>query len=665
VRADRVLGDEQALGDLVGAEMVVEEEQDLDLAGGERACDRIGDAGAAAVPGPDLVEQTTRNRAGEGGLAVGDAVEEGGDLLGRLGLQEVAGRAGANRLQEVLLGAGGRQDDDLALGGSLAQPGQRGQAVEPGHGKVEQHEVRLEPRRVHDRLSAVGGAADDVEAVGAEERRERLAGQRVVVDDEDPGSQLLPLIGSNPSADKREVGKDGRTMNQSWLWGEILLAGLLGATLALFLVYPNLRTHYDLPELRLVLQTTMALAGLLVAVLAAARYSVEGRRVDLLLATGFFVPSLSSAVFAIGPRFNGRELHAAEAWSALIGAILGQALIAIAPFSRGRSKYREWSIANAVAAAGIMLFVAWSLLRALGAALPDLSPLNGQPQPFYLTGTLALQAFVCLVSVVGWGLRYARRGDDLARWLALGFTLMLFAALHLVFQPLLASSYVSQSDFLRMLAFIVILVGAWRAIQFAEFGRAVAEERARVARDIHDGLAQYLFAVSTHASMLEQGAPLAETIPRLKQAALLAQQEARFAILALSSASGTAPFDAALRRYVDVLTADGGLEVELEVDGAIRLAPDEQIEIFRIVQEGLANVRKHANATRAEVTIGQRPFGERFVNITDDGDGFDGAEDAAGQGLKNMRARAESIEGGFTLRSTPGRGTALEVVLRT
>jgi signal transduction histidine kinase len=475
----------------------------------------------------------------------------------------------------------------------------------------------------------------------------------------------LPLIGSNPSADKRDVRKDGRTTNQRWLWGEILLAGLLGASLALFLAYPNLRTHYDLPELRLVLQTTMALAGLLVAVLAAARYSVEGRRVDLLLASGFFVTSLSAAVFAIGPRFSGRDLLPAEAWSALIGAILGQALIAIAPFSRGRSKYREWSIANAVAAAGITLFVAWSLLRALGAALPALTPPTGQPQPFYLTGTLALQAFVSLVAVVGWGARFMRRGDDLARWLALGFTLMLFAALHLVFQPLLASSYVSQSDFLRMLAYIVILVGAWRAIQFAEFGRAVAEERARVAREIHDGLAQYLFAVSTHASMLEAGAPIEEAVPRLKEAALLAQQEARFAILALSSASGTAPFDAALRRYVDVLTADGKLDVDLEVDNGIRLAPDEQIEIFRIVQEGLANVRKHANATRAEVTIGQRPFGERFVNISDDGDGFDGAEDAAGQGLKNIRARAESIEGGFSLRSTPGRGTALEVILRT
>jgi signal transduction histidine kinase len=193
----------------------------------------------------------------------------------------------------------------------------------------------------------------------------------------------------------------------------------------------------------------------------------------------------------------------------------------------------------------------------------------------------------------------------------------------------------------------------------------VAEERARVAREIHDGLAQYLFAVSTHATMLENGAPVEEAVPRLKEAALLAQQEARFAILALSSASGTAPFDAALRRYVDVLTADGGLDVELEVDNTIRLAPDEQIEIFRIVQEGLANVRKHANATRAEVTIGQRAFGERFVNITDDGEGFDGEEAPAGQGLKNIRARAESIEGGFSLRSVPGRGTALEVVLRT
>jgi len=452
---------------------------------------------------------------------------------------------------------------------------------------------------------------------------------------------------------------------QNWLWGETLLAGLLGASLALFLAYPVLQTRYDLPELRLVLQTTMAGAGLLVAVLGAARYSADARRVDLLLASGFFITALSAIAFGIGPRLGGGDVRPAEGWSALIGAIAGMALIAAAPFSTGRSKYRDWAIANAVAAVGVGLFVAWSMLRALGAALPTVTITGSDPQPFYLTGTLALQALITLIALVGWGARFLRHGEDLARWLALGFTLMLFASLHLVFQPVLAGDYVSQGDFLRMLAYFVILIGAWRTIRSAEFGRAVAEERARVAREIHDGLAQYLFAVSTHASMLETGAPVEQITPRLKEAASLAQQEARFAILALSSASGNAPFDAALRRYVEFLTADGALEVELEVDRSIRLAPDEQIEIFRIVQEGLANVRKHANATRADVEIGQRPYGERFVTIRDDGDGFDGEEAGAGQGLKNMRARAESIEGGFSLRSVPGRGTALEVVLRT
>jgi signal transduction histidine kinase len=208
-----------------------------------------------------------------------------------------------------------------------------------------------------------------------------------------------------------------------------------------------------------------------------------------------------------------------------------------------------------------------------------------------------------------------------------------------------------------------LLAGVWRAIRFAEFGRAVAEERARVAREIHDGLAQYLFAISTHVSMLESETPPAGTVASLKKAAAAAQQEARFAILALSSASGTAPFDSALRRYVDILTADGELEVELEIDPGLSLAPDEQIEVFRIIQEGLANVRKHAHARRAEVRI-EQDGAQRVVIVRDDGEGFAGGEQDTGQGLKNLRSRAASIGGALALRSTPGRGTALEVTLR-
>jgi hypothetical protein len=128
----------------------------------------------------------------------------------------------------------------------------------------------------------------------------------------------LVLIGSDGSADKGLVN-DRSTDFQAWLWGEILLTCLLGASLSLFIVYPVLRTQYDLPQLRLVLQTTMALAGLLVALLATVRFSVEGRRTDLLLASGFLVMSLSAAVFSVGPLLGGEALHRPEGWAALLG----------------------------------------------------------------------------------------------------------------------------------------------------------------------------------------------------------------------------------------------------------------------------------------------------------------------------------------------------------
>jgi hypothetical protein len=314
-------------------------------------------------------------------------------------------------------------------------------------------------------------------------------------------------------------------------------------------------------------------------------------------------------------------------------------------------------------AVAIVLGFAWGVAQEAGGSLPPVAAGVGSQQPLQLTGALAGQALLSLVAVVGWGLRFRAGRNDLDRWLCLGATLALFAELHYVFTPLLSSRYVSQGDFLRLLSYSVLLVGVWRAIRFAEFGRAVAEERARVAREIHDGLAQYLFAVSTHATMLANGAPRETTLAQLKEAAAAAQQEARFAVLALSAAGGSAPFDSALRRYVDFLTADGALEVEVEIQDGIRLAPDEQIEVFRIVQEGLANARKHAGARRAAIRIEERN-GERSVSVVDDGSGFDQAEIAAGQGLKNMRARAASIGGGFRLVSAPGRGTAVEVVLR-
>jgi len=462
------------------------------------------------------------------------------------------------------------------------------------------------------------------------------------------------------------VQHDGRDDFQAFLWGQILLFGLLGASFAFFLAHRSLETHWELPELRLVTQTAVTLAAGIVALLAGVRFAVEGRRLDLLLCTGFLVAAVSTFAFTIAPVFGGQPIHRPEGWAGIVSRLFSWVLIAAAPFAHGRSKWGHRVLGNSCLAAAVAVLLIWTACRALHGTLPALDPHSAAETPLLLTGMLSAQTLLNLLAVVGFGLLFREKGEDLDRWLGLGATLMLFASLHYLFTPLLSSGYVSQGDFLRVLAYGVLMVGAWRAIRHAEFGRAVAEERARVAREIHDGLAQYLFAVATHAELLEtaDGSQRTETIANLREAASAAQQEARFAVLALSSASGTAPFDAALRRYVDFLTADGKLEVELEIEPTVWLAPDEQIEVFRIVQEGLGNVRKHAKATRADVTIGARPDGERVVTIRDDGEGFDGEHAPAGQGLKNIRSRAKSIDGGFTLTTRPGFGTALEVVLR-
>lgn len=458
--------------------------------------------------------------------------------------------------------------------------------------------------------------------------------------------------------------KNAKDTFEAWLVGELLLVALLGSATALFLTNPILRSTYELPEGRLVLDTAVVLAATIVAILAGVRFSVEGRVLDLLLAAGFFVAGVGTLAFSVLPVLGGDDQGAPEAWAAIGSRVLAATLIALAPVVPApRILARKRALLVGIAVLLLALAALWLPLRGFGTRLSLLDSSGGGIRAFELTVATSFLALLALFAVLGFAIRYRQRSEDLDSWLALGATLTLFAELHYVLTPRVSSDFISQGDFLRLLSYGLLLVGVWRAISFAEFGRAVAEERARVAREIHDGLAQYLFAVSTHASMLESGASLEQTLPKLKEAAAAAQQEARFAVLALSSASGTAPFDAALRRYVEFLTADGALEVDVEIDQSILLAPDEQIEVFRIVQEGLANVRKHAGAQRAEVWIGQR-LGRRIVTVRDDGVGFDGEEAAAGQGLKNMRLRAGTIDGGFALSSRPGRGTSLEVVLR-
>ncbi len=659
MRADGVLGDEQALRDLVRPQVLVEQQQDLDLAGGEYARDLLRDAVEPAAFA-NAVEQPAGDTAGERGLAADDAAQERRDLLGRLGLQEVARGACADRREEVLLGVRRREHDHLAVRRLLADAGKRREAVHPGHGQVEEDEIGLEPLCGPDGLLAVRRVADDLEALLREERGEGIPGKGMVIDEQDSLGHA-PLIGRERPADKRNVDHSRSQSYRSWLVGEVALVGLLASATGLFALSDVLQSSYELPETRLVLDTAVAVVAAIVAVLASVRFLVDGRVLDLLVAAGFWSIALGTIVFGIVPVLGGGPLPPSAAW-ALVGArLLGAALIAVAPWTDGRLKSRRPAlvavgigVAAVLASAGMGLSTPpWESKEA------GVEIVEGSSVVFAAT----LLAVLSFIALIGFALRYRRYGRDLDSWLCLSVTLALFADLHLVLTPVVSSEYVLQGDFLRLIAYGLLLVGVWRTIAEAEFGRAVADERARVAREIHDGLAQYLFAISAQVTMLETGAPLEQVLPRLKRASTASQQEARFAVLALSSAGGSARFDSALRRYVDVLTADGELDVELDVDRSVGLAPDEQIEVFRIVQEGLGNARRHAGAKHVEVEISQQN-GRRVVLVRDDGVGFDEETAESGQGLENMKLRADAIQGELSLHSAPGRGTAIEVVLR-
>jgi signal transduction histidine kinase len=198
--------------------------------------------------------------------------------------------------------------------------------------------------------------------------------------------------------------------------------------------------------------------------------------------------------------------------------------------------------------------------------------------------------------------------------------------------------------------------------------QAAAEERDRIARELHDGLAQILGFVNTKAQavrlLLRRGKTEAAQaqLQQLEEAAGEVLADVRQAILGLRlSARPELDLAAKLRSFTDQFSRQSGVAIHLDLpeDAApVHLAPAAEVELLRIVQEALANIRKHASARSAWLTL---ELGENglLLTITDDGSGFDPAQAILGDhfGLLSMRERAAAIGGELELVSAPGRGT--------
>jgi signal transduction histidine kinase len=215
----------------------------------------------------------------------------------------------------------------------------------------------------------------------------------------------------------------------------------------------------------------------------------------------------------------------------------------------------------------------------------------------------------------------------------------------------------------RLLAYLVLLAGAAR-----EIGRywkslatvAVLEERRRIARDLHDGLAQELAYIIRQAHRAEHGGTAVDR--EIAQAAERAIADARFAIAALTRPLDE-PLDVALVEAVEEIADRLGQTILLEVQPNVRVDPVTRQELVRIAREAVLNAAQHgrAHTVRLELSNG----GRIRLRIADDGVGFEpNRVDRRKQfGILSMRERARALDADFRVASAPGRGTEIEVIL--
>jgi signal transduction histidine kinase len=380
-------------------------------------------------------------------------------------------------------------------------------------------------------------------------------------------------------------------------------------------------------------------------------YSVQRPKLAL------WVVAAACAVAAVGFVGYGAEqlwqLHATDAAlrSAIETAITLSALVSavllLAHFQQTRLM-RDLVLLAALATVTLTDFIFNAL------------PANG---PLATSATLTY-CVALLVSAFGFARRH-RDGDRAAGLLAAAAVCIAGAQLGRLGLGVAPPGWVTPSDALRVAGYGLLLATAvmmYRRSQDQHARDAVSAERLRIARDLHDGLAQDLAFIAAHSERLarEFGAdhPLAIAAGRA-----LATSRGQIVDLEASHASNT---EGALREVAAEMSARHDVNVSVVVDEAFTAdrSEHERRELVRIAREAIANAARHGGARNVTVRLGSRRD-DLLLRISDDGCGFGRAgNDTAGTGLgmRTMRARAKSVGGRLVTRTHESGGAEIEVV---
>jgi signal transduction histidine kinase len=453
----------------------------------------------------------------------------------------------------------------------------------------------------------------------------------------------------------------------------VLAAVAAGVLTDIVMVVPSLQFAYRSVPVHAMLEVTATLIAFLTTVLVWERLKWRQSLDDLLLFMALGLLSVTGLLFAVVPVAVWTNPHEFSTWTTLAAAGLSAGFLAVAAFVRPR-QLKNCRRAARVGAVGVALG-----LVAIGGVVAffiDRLPKGVDParSPESLPGLIdanvvivvaqAVIAVLFIVAAIGFTYRAEKTGDEFLLWLGAASAFAAFARVNYFFFPSLYSEWVYTGDILRLGWHILLFIGAVREIQLyqrAHGEKRVLEERRRIARDLHDGLAQELAFIASTTRELAAGARPNEAFQHLVSAAERGLDESRRAIATLTRRDDE-PFDVALIQTVEEVGQRLGTRVVVEVEPAPGIVSDRQEQLLRIVREAVTNAARHANPTIVRVAFANGKV--LRLSVEDDGRGFDlEAAEQNGFGLVTMRERAAAIGGELRIDSRHNVGTRVEVVI--
>ena len=419
------------------------------------------------------------------------------------------------------------------------------------------------------------------------------------------------------------------------------------------------------PSSSAVFETIAASGALLLSAMSYGRWRERGLRSDGITCYALTMLAAGNILFVLLPLIADADAVwpgvrvAAFACGAVAALLI--ALASVVPERPSRRRPRSLALLLVLIGLAAVGAVGWVVHD----SLPGLTSAGSTEASGTGTAVTAIQSVAAFAFAVA-SVRFARqrRDDRFFSWLAVTTVLWALARVNYAMTPTHQVDWISIGDWLRLAAYLVAVIAVaaelnlyWHRVT----ENAVLEERHRIARDMHDGLAQELAFIATQTRSLA-GARNSAKANMVARAAERALDESRRAIAALTRPVDE-PLDIALTQEAEDVAGRLGVRVALDVEPVHQVDGETREALLRITREAITNAGRHGRAARIQVSLANHHG--VTLRIVDDGCGFrvDDPASYAGDrwGIAGMRERAESLGGRFSLQSRPYWGTRVEV----